>query len=237
MKLHVGTSGFSYKEWKGTFYPDRIKSADMLAWYAERLSAVELNNTFYRMPRESVVEGWAKQVPEHFRFAVKASRRITHIKRLKEVEEETNYLLSALSMLGGKLGFVLFQLPPNFKVDLDRLDAFAATLPSGAPIAFEFRHESWEDAEVHARLGASGFALCQSDVDDAPEPDLIPTSKRGYLRLRRAAYDSDALMRWIDRICEQPWEEVHVFFKHEDEGVGPALATDFRTLWDQRGAK
>ena len=232
MRVLAGTSGFSYKEWRGSFYPEDVSANDVLRVYAERLPAVEINNTFYRMPRESVVEGWAAQVPDDFRFSIKATRRITHIKRLKGVEEEVGYLLNALQMLGPKLGIVLFQLPPNFKADPDVLDAFLQLLPPGAPAAFEFRHESWDDDAIRARLAQAGATLCQADVDDAPEPELFPTTERGYVRLRRAQYDREALARWVDRVRSQPWKDAYVFFKHEDEGVGPALAQSFLELWN-----
>jgi uncharacterized protein YecE (DUF72 family) len=225
----VGTSGYSYKEWKGSFYPDDIKPPDMLSFYASQLSTVEINNTFYRLPKTSVLENWAQQVPETFRFAIKASRRITHMKRLKEADEETGYLLDTVSVLGARLGCVLYQLPPNMKKDMDRLRAFTALL-GPAKAVFEFRHESWLDDEVYACLKEHGCAVCLSDVDDADEPPLVATAGWGYLRLRRAEYDASALERWMGRLREQPWDEVFVYFKHEDEGSGPRLARTFADL-------
>jgi uncharacterized protein YecE (DUF72 family) len=224
-RLLAGTSGYSYKQWKGPFYPGKLPAAKMLSWYASRLPAVEINATFYRLPRRSVVETWAAEVPEEFRFAVKASRRITHLKRLEHVGEEMAYLLETLGALGPKLGAVLVQLPPTMKRDLGRLRAFLALPRGGVRFAFEFRHPSWTDEDVHAVLREYDCALCLSDVDDAPEPALVPTAAFGYLRLRRTDYAPDALAAWHARVVAQPWCEAFVFFKHEDEGVAPGLAT------------
>jgi uncharacterized protein YecE (DUF72 family) len=227
MELRVGTSGFSYKGWKGPFYPEKLPAAGMLAFYAERLPAVEINNTFYRMPRSAVLEAWAEQVPEAFRFSVKASRRITHFKRLKGAEEETGYLVKALAALGERLGVVLFQLPPNLKADAERLAAFQDLLPEDLPVAFEFRHESWHDEPVFERLRARGHALVRVDAEGAPPPELVTTSPRGYLRLRRPGYAAADLDAWAVRLRETGWQEAFVFFKHEDAGAGPRLAADF----------
>ena len=161
MDLRIGTSGYSYKEWQGDFYPEKIASGDMLAFYGERLSSVEINNTFYRLPRASVLETWAEAVPDDFRFVIKSSRRITHMKRLKDAGDETGYLMETLGALGPKLGAVLFQLPPNMKKDVDRLATFLDLIP-GVPAAFEFRHETWIDDEVHTLLGERGCTLCLS---------------------------------------------------------------------------
>jgi uncharacterized protein YecE (DUF72 family) len=173
--LRAGTSGFSYAPWKSTFYPEGLPAKRWLAYYAERLPAVEINNTFYRMPKASVLAGWAEQVPQEFRFAVKASKRITHIKRLKEVGDEVGYLVTVLAALGPKLGAVLFQLPPNLKLDLPRLEAFHGLLAGRVPAAFEFRHPSWQEPAVAELLRAHGAALCVADVDDEPAPALVAT--------------------------------------------------------------
>lgn len=226
-RLHVGTSGYSYKEWKGSFYPEKLAASKMLAHYGERLSAVELNNTFYRLPKRTTLESWAEQVPEGFRFAVKASRRITHFARLKEADEVTEFFLTNTEVLGEKRGVLFFQLPPNLKCDLGRFDAFLALLPEGTPAAFEFRHESWVDEAVHQRLADRRFALVANDSEDAPA-ELVATADWGYLRLRRPDYDASALARWADRIREQPWHETYVFFKHEESA--PRLALEFRAL-------
>ncbi|MEQ9400957.1 MAG: DUF72 domain-containing protein [Longimicrobiales bacterium] len=233
MHLHVGTSGYSYKEWKGSFYPDDIKNADMLRHYGERLGAVEINNTFYRLPRVSVLDGWAEQVPDTFRFSIKASRKITHFKRLKpESKEETDYLLETVQTLGPLLGVVLFQLPPNLKKDTERLAAFLEFLPNGAPAAFEFRHDSWKDDEVYDLLRSRGAAWVCADVEDdeddaAADEPVVSTADWGYLRLRRPSYDDADLERWVGTVADQGWERAFVFFKHEDEGAGPRMASRF----------
>ena len=232
MQLYVGTSGYSYKEWKGTFYPDDLSPKEMLAFYGDKLNAVEINNTFYRLPKASVLETWAGQVPETFRFSIKASRRITHFTRLKEeAREPTDYLLETLATLGSRLGVVLFQLPPNLKVDLDRLQGFLAMLPEGTPGAFEFRHESWRIEEVHDLLRSQGMALVCADTEDssADEP-IVPTADWGYLRLRRPGYEDKDLERWSKYLAGAGWQRAYVFFKHEDAGAGPRMAARFREL-------
>jgi uncharacterized protein YecE (DUF72 family) len=220
----VGTSGWSYDEWHGPFYPEDLAAGERLRFYAARLPAVEVNNTFYRLPRASVLEGWAASVPEAFRFALKASRRITHIKRLKDARDETEYLLRTAQALGGKLGPILFQLPPNLKLDLDRFDAFLERLPAGTRAAFEFRHESWRDERVLERLRARALAWCQVDGDEAELGEIVPTAPYGYLRLRRAEYTPEALTGWARRIAGAGFAGSFVFLKHEDAGAGPRLA-------------
>jgi len=227
MKLHVGTSGYSYKEWKGSFYPEKLPAKDMLAYYASKLSAVELNNTFYRMPQQAMVESWKTQVPDRFRFSVKASQRITHFKRLKDVESETKYLLETVGALKEKLGVVLYQLPPNMKKDLERLQSFVKELPGDVRAAFEFRHPTWFDDDVLNVLKSQNLALCISDTDDLPVTHIDRTADWGYLRLRRVNYSKDDLSEWAGRMKEQDWTTAFVFFKHEDEGTGPRLAAEF----------
>jgi uncharacterized protein YecE (DUF72 family) len=222
--LYAGTSGWSYDEWKGAFYPPELASGERLGFYAARLPAVEVNNTFYRLPRESVLAGWAEQVPDGFRFAVKASRRITHMRRLREVGEPTASLLHVLGALGDKLGPVLFQLPPNLKLDLERLDAFLALLPDGLRAAFECRHPSWSAPEVFERLRARDFAWVGADTDEVPLDEPISTASWGYLRLRRTSYTAEDLAAWSRRLRAAGWSDAHVFFKHEDAGTGPAYA-------------
>lgn len=239
MQLYVGTSGFSYKEWRGSFYPEDLPAGEMLRYYGERLPAVEINNTFYRLPTEGVLVSWAEQVPAGFRFALKATQRITHMKRLKGVEVETEVLLRKAGELGQRLGPILFQLPPNLKLDLPRLEAFLDVLPRGARAAFEFRHPSWSEPAVSDLLRAHGCARCIADVDP-PEPGapsspgtgegLDATTDWGYLRLRREEYDDQALQAWRDGIAAQPWGTVYVFFKHEDAGAGPRLVARFLAL-------
>ena len=230
MRYWVGTSGYSYKEWKGSFYPEKIAAKDMLRHYGERLPAVEINNTFYRMPSADLLESWGEQVPAEFRFALKASRKITHFGRLLNVADETEYLIRTASALGERLGVILFQLPPNLAKDVDRLRAFLAALPKTPRAAFEFRHATWSDDEVHDALREHGCALCLSDQDGAPEPPFVATSDWGYLRLRRTDYGDATLAAWHERVRESGWGDAFVFFKHEDEGTGPKLAARFIEL-------
>ena len=230
MKLHVGTSGYSYKEWKGIFYPEDLPAKDMLAYYATKLPAVEINNTFYRLPQASMIENWKLQVPAGFRFSIKATQRITHIKRLKNAVEETKYLLETAALLEERLGVVLFQLPPNSKKDAERLRDFLALLPSSTPAAFEFRHESWFDDEIFDLLREKNCALVASDTDEKPLAEIISTATWGYLRLRRVNYEDADLAEWMRRVQGQKWQSAFVFFKHEDEGTGPKLAARYIEL-------
>src|SRR5580765_1797916 len=230
MNLHVGTSGYSYKEWKGNFYPEDLPAKEMLSYYSHRLPAVEINNTFYRLPQASMIENWRDQVPPEFRFSIKATQRITHIKRLNNCTDETKYLLETAALLGERLGVVLFQLPPNSKKDGERLKNFLNLLPKDKRAAFEFRHESWFDDEIMDTLRAKDCALVVSDTDEKPLDEIISTAPWGYLRLRRAAYDERDLQEWMNRVCVQQWKDAFVFFKHEDEGVGPRLAAQFLGL-------
>jgi len=233
MNLHVGTSGYSYKEWKGSFYPEKIPAKEMLRFYSERLSTVEINATFYRMPQTSMLENWKEQVPNTFRFALKASQRITHFKRLKETDEETKYFLETASVLGEQLGVVLFQLPPNMKKDLPRLETFLAQLPPTPRAAFEFRHPTWFDDDVLELLRGQNRALVVSDTDDLPATHIDKTADWGYLRRRRVNYAEENLAEWLQRIRAQGWNETFLFFKHEDEGTGPKLAAEFLRLAGQ----
>jgi uncharacterized protein YecE (DUF72 family) len=230
MDLWVGTSGYSYKEWKGSFYPAKLPDGEMLRHYASRLPAVEINNTFYRLPKADVLEGWAGQVSGEFRFVLKASRRITHIKRLRDAGDETNYLYQAALSLGRHMGVVLFQLPPNFQKDLARLRTFLEGLPAGRGAAFEFRHESWFDDEVFDALRTAGCALCQSDTEDGPLENVTPTANWGYLRLRKDKYTKRAIGKIAEQVRAQPWQGSYVFFKDEGEGAGPKYAQQFLEL-------
>ena len=230
MNLHVGTSGYSYKEWKGSFYPEKIPAKDMLRFYSERLSTVEINATFYRLPQKSTLETWSEQVPKTFRFSLKAPQRITHFKRLKEASDDAKYFLDVAATLEDQLGVVLFQLPPNLKKDLPRLETFLNDLPGLPRVAFEFRHPTWFDDDVLAVLKARNCALCISDTDDLPATHIDKTADWGYLRLRRVLYSEDHLRDWLRRVRDQNWNETFVFFKHEDEGTGPRLAAQFLQL-------
>jgi uncharacterized protein YecE (DUF72 family) len=230
MNLYAGTSGYAYKEWKGHFYPEKIAPDKMLAFYSTQLPAVEINNTFYRLPRRELLEGWSAQVPPDFRFAVKASQKITHMKRLKNADDEAGYLMDVVGVLEKKLGVVFFQLPPNFKKDVERLGAFLDALPESVPVAWEFRHASWFDDEVFGLLRRRNAALCLADADDELDVPLVSTATWGYLRLRRPGYPPDELARWHEWVRGQKWSDAFVFFKHEDEAAGPKMAVKFLGL-------
>jgi uncharacterized protein YecE (DUF72 family) len=230
MQFFVGTSGYSYKEWKGAFYPAKLRQSEMLSYYAKHYSAVEINSTFRRMPDAGVLVSWAGQVPQTFRFALKSPQTITHYKRLKNVEAETDDLLHSASALKRRLGPILFQLPPNFKKDVSRLVAFLRIIDKKTASAFEFRHESWFDDEVYNCLRANRCALCVADADDLPRAALVRTARWGYVRLRREKYSKARLREWVEKIRSQGWEKAYVFFKHEDTGSGPKLAARFLEL-------
>ncbi len=224
VKAWIGTSGYSYPEWKGNFYPEKMAAKGMLHFYAGKFPTVEINNTFYRMPKEDVLKGWAEQVPEHFAFVIKASQRITHMQRLKECGELLSYLYRVTATLGPRLGPLLFQLPPNFKKDVPRLESFFDDMPERRRVAVEFRHASWFDDEVFEALRARGAALCVADTGEEPAAPLVATTDWGYLRLRRENFSDEELRDWARRIREQPWSDAFVFMKHEEEGKGPRLA-------------
>lgn len=231
MKMYTGTSGFSYKEWIGNFYPEKMKPANMLEFYSSRLGVVEINNTFYRMPKKELVEKWGGATPEGFLFSIKASRKITHFKRLKDAEDETAFLLDSIGVLGPKLGAVLFQFPPYFKKNAGRLNDFLKILPTGLPAVFEFRDDSWYDDEISGLLSSRNFVFCVSDTDEKDAPAALGAADWGYLRLRKEHYSPAVLREWADRICAQSWNRALVFFKHEDEGTGPRTAVEFAGLF------
>ena len=228
MTLYCGTSGFSFKEWKGPFYPEKLPANEMLAYYAERLPTVEINNTFYRMPRKSLLEGWAGKVPETFRFAIKAPRRITHSNKLKDCDNLVGYLLDALETLGQRLGVVLFQLPPHARVDVDVLGTFLALIPEQVLAAFEFRHPSWNHDEVLAALRENNVAWVVADADGVAPERFPQTASHAYVRLRAADYDRDALWQWRARCAE--FDRAFVYFKHEDGAKGTAYAARMMNL-------
>lgn len=230
MNLYAGTSGYSYKEWKGNFYPEDLPAKEMLSFYSRRLPAVEINNTFYRLPQPNIMETWKAQVPPDFRFSVKATQKITHIKRLKNAGEETKYLMETAALLQERLGVVLFQLPPNMKKDAARLRDFLNSIGPDCRTAFEFRNDTWSDEETLSLLKGKDAALVVSDTDEKPLSQIIHTASWGYLRLRRTSYSEDDLVEWIRRVRDQKWKDAFVFFKHEDEGVGPKLAAQFLDL-------
>jgi uncharacterized protein YecE (DUF72 family) len=223
-KILAGASGYAFKEWKGNFYPEKIKPDEMLSFYAQRLPTVEINNTFYRIPRTTVLEAWAAATPPSFRFAIKASRRITHISRLKadSVGEPLGWLYQNLAALGLKRGPVLFQLPPNFKKDLPRLAAFLQLLPSDHRASFEFRSDTWFADDVFDALKAAGAALCLSEREDNAPPPLVETAQWGYVRLRLESYTDDDLRAWAKRLEATSWSEINVYFMHEP--TAPAYA-------------
>lgn len=230
MRVLVGTSGYSYKEWKGTFYPDDLPAAKMLPYYADRFDTVEINNTFYRMPEPKTVEKWGAEVPERFVFILKAPQRITHHKKLADVADDLHYFYDTATLLGPKLGPVLFQLPPFAKKDSERLRDFIRRLPTDRRAAFEFRHASWFDDEIYSILRDHDAALCAADTDEIEDPDtvLVPTASWGYLRLRRTEYEGNSIAEWAARVKKQTWSDAFVFFKHEDEGKGPRFAEEFK---------
>lgn len=223
--IWVGTSGYNYPEWKGSFYPQKLPASKMLPYYAERLATVEINYTFYRTPNEKILSGWDRETPQNFKLTLKAPKRITHIARLKGCADLTQYFLKTAATLGPKLGAILFQLPPYLRKDLAALDEFLPLLPPGTCAAFEFRHASWMDAEVFARLKAHDLALCIADSEKFSTP-LEITARYGYFRLRDEGYTPDDLKRWagIIRTSTAACREVFVYFKHEEAGKGPQFA-------------
>jgi uncharacterized protein YecE (DUF72 family) len=232
MKIYVGTSGYGYKEWKGRFYPEKISPGEMLRFYSEHLKAVEINNTFYRMPTKGILASWAEQVRADFVFALKAPQVITHLKQLRNVDEETAFLFSTLSVLERKLGPVLFQFPRSFHADRPSLQDFLSLIPADISCAFEFRSPSWLDAEILDLLRGKGCSLCIADTDENPLNEIISTAPWGYLRLRRSSYTDTDLSEWMERILAQKWKKVFVFFKHEEEAKGVEMAMRFRELAD-----
>ena len=239
LNVYAGTSGFSYAEWKGIFYPERLPNKDMLSFYALKLPSVEINNTFYRMPRKSVLEGWASQTPDGFQFTIKASRRITHFKKLKDAAELLEYLISGILELGTRKGPVLFQLPPTMKADVPLLEDFLATAASlhkelakeGAAFlpAFEFRHPSWFEDPVYAVLEKAQAALVSGDLDEGEkDPPLVKTADHAYLRLRKTSYEPGEVEAWAEKVRALGVGAVYAYFKHEE--LGPALAQELQSL-------
>jgi len=224
MKTWIGTSGFQYTEWKGTFYPEDLPASKMLPYFAERLQTTEINYTFHRIPSAKTIDNWKAQTPENFRFALKAPQKITHFAKLRDCQDTVAYFCQVISDLGERRGPVLFQLPPNFKKDTEILRSFLRELPT-MRAAFEFRHESWLDEEIYDLLRSSNIALCLADTEKLPAPSAI-TADYGYLRLRREDYTSEDVARWATFVRQQAgrWQEAFVYFKHEESGIGPKLA-------------
>ena len=230
MPWYAGTSGYSYAAWSPTFYPEKLASADYLAHYATQLPAVEINNTFYRMPRTQVLENWRDAVPAHFRFVIKASQRITHRARLVDCADSVTYLCDRVTTLGDKLACVLFQLPPYLRLDVARLRAFQAMVPEHIPAAIEFRHASWFCDEVFEALRARDHTLCLTDDGDFALPATLVTNATSYLRLRDETYNDAALLEHIARLRGTSATQHLAFFKHEDAGAGPVLAARWLAL-------
>jgi uncharacterized protein YecE (DUF72 family) len=247
MAIWIGTSGYNYPEWKGSFYPDTLPAAKMLPYYAERFPTVEINYTFYRTPNEKILDGWNKATPDRFKLTLKAPKRITHDARLRDCADRVRQFLETAATLGPKLGALLFQLPPNLKKDLALFDAFLDAFPprvshptaqacaGGAPVyaAFEFRHASWLDEEVYARLRARNLALCVADSERLSTPVEI-TADYAYFRLRDEGYTPSDIERWADVIREKTpaSRDVFVYFKHEEAGKGPEFG---RMLMERLG--
>ena len=228
MNLRAGTSGFAFKEWKGSFYPVDLRDDGMLGFYAGKFPAVEINNTFYRLPRQDVLQNWASQVVAPFTFAIKASQRITHFARLKpEAQSAVEFLLKNTELLGERLGPILFQLPPNMKKDVPRLKAFVDMLPTDRRYTIEFRHETWFDDETYDVLRARDIPMCIIEQPDFASP-VVSTASWGYLRLHRFDYDGPMHTAWAKTIAEQSWSDAYVFFKHDEgEGSGPPAVDAF----------
>jgi uncharacterized protein YecE (DUF72 family) len=234
MLLLAGTSGYSYKEWLGRFYPEKLPAAEMLRYYAERFATVEINNTFYRMPAEAMLEQWSQQVPDHFVFTLKAPRHITHESRLRGAESYVAEFVRRAGVLGNKFGVLLFQLPPYLRKDVPRLRDFLDLLPSDKRVAFEFRHASWQDDEVYEVLRSRAAMLCVTDTDAGDTP-FVATADCGYVRLRRTHYDDDELRAWAARIAAKDLTQSYVYFMHEDDALGTRFAQRLNELWVARG--
>jgi uncharacterized protein YecE (DUF72 family) len=234
MALWVGTSGYNYPEWKGSFYPQRLPAAKMLPYYAQRLNTVEINYTYYRMPNAKILKSWDDATPQVYKLTLKAPKRITHDARLRNCEEHVKFFTETAVKLGPKLGALLFQLPPAFKQDLAILDAFLALLPPGLCAAFEFRHGSWLNEEVYARLRERNLALCVADGTTMATPIVI-TADYAYFRLRDEGYTPQEISDWAHRIRAQTsaCNDVYVYFKHEETGTGPQFAKLFLEALEQ----
>jgi uncharacterized protein YecE (DUF72 family) len=232
LRLHVGTSGYNFPEWKGSFYPPKLSSAKWLEYYAQQLGTVEINYTFYRMPSAKTIDGWNAATPDDFRFVLKAPQRITHFARLKNIDDSLRFFLDTIRKLNAKLGAVLFQLPPNFKKDLARLNDLLTQFPADVRAACEFRHASWWSDDVYDLLRSTNTALCIADTEEGTTPE-VATADFGYVRLRDEGYSGDELIAWQKKVqaVGSAWTDAYVFFKHEEKGIGPKLAAQFRQLF------
>jgi uncharacterized protein YecE (DUF72 family) len=235
MRYWVGTSGYNYPEWRGSFYPEKFPAAKMLAFYAERFNSVEVNYTFYRIPTPALLEGWAKGTPDGFTFTLKAPRRITHDSKLQRCEDLTLSFCRTARTLGPKLGVLLFQLPPTFKRNDEVLKAFAELIPEGTRAAFEFRHESWHDEAVFAILREHELALCIADSEKMSTP-VVTTADYAYFRLRDEGYQDADIQRWARTIQDLAGPtDAYVYFKHEEEGKGPDFAKRLVSMLEAEG--
>ena len=231
-RLHVGTSGYNFPEWKGSFYPPKLSSSKWLEYYAQQLGTVEINYTFYRMPSEKTIAGWNAATPESFTFVLKAPQRITHFARLRNIDEPLRLFLDLIRKLNTKLGAVLFQLPPNFAKDLERLGDLLTQFPTDVRAACEFRHASWWSDDVYELLRSTNTALCIADTEEGTTP-LVRTADFGYVRLRDEGYSREGLQEWKQKVQDlgQSWTDAYIFFKHEEKGVAPKLAAEFQMLF------
>lgn len=230
--IYAGTSGYSFREWVGRFYPEKTKAKDYLSYYGSQLNSVEINHTFRRFPRAEVSDAWARATPESFRFAIKMHQSVTHRYRLREVGRSVNDFLAELKPLGERLGVVLFQLPPFFKIDLERLERFLSELPGAHRFAIEFRHPSWEDPTVHERLRGAGVALCAAEVE-IEATEIRSTAPFAYLRLRRPPpYDPEETRRVRELLNQVAGEveDIYLYAKHDDEGLAPETVKKLRAV-------
>ena len=233
--IWVGTSGYNYPEWKGSFYPQELPASQMLGYYSARFSTVEINYSFYRLPSEKSIGRWAETTPDGFAFTLKAPRRITHEARLRDCQELTALFCARAQTLGPKLGVLLFQLPPYLRANVEALEEFVGWLPSGVRAAFEFRHASWLCEEVYACLRARNLALCVTDSETTTTP-LVRTADYAYFRLRDEGYEEGDIRGWADTVREaaENGADVFVYFKHEEAGTGPVFA---RALLEAVGSR
>jgi uncharacterized protein YecE (DUF72 family) len=236
MRVHVGTSGYNYPEWRGNFYPAAIKASAMFEYYAQRFHTVEINYTFRRMPSLPLMTKWREQAPAPFSYTLKAPQRITHFKGLKDCADDLRFFVECARALDSHLATLLFQLPPTFRRDDERLASFLALMPADVRSAFEFRHESWLADNVYALLEKHNAALCIADFGDKTTP-LRPTARYGYFRLRDEGYQTADLERWAEQVAgfSGRWDDAFVYFKHEEEGKGPEFARTFLDVLERRG--
>lgn len=228
MQVHVGTSGYNYPEWKGAFYPEKFPASKMFGYYAERFRTVEINYTFYRMPTPALTERWRAQAPAGFTYTLKAPKRITHDRRLTDCAEAMAMFIESARGLQEHLACLLFQLPPHFRADVARLEAFLQLVPPDIRAAVEFRHDSWHSDEAFQVLSARNVALCIADMGDKTTP-RVATATHGYFRLRDEGYGPADLTKWANTVhtFADRWSDAFVYFKHEDEGKGPEFARAF----------